>query len=251
MNIKLEQKKTLPTKQNIDAVTNWIMVFANPIQEKVLPYSEKLLQRRKQLSQQGKQSELEKADDAPVVVDLPNESSSHVAYAAIEATINSFDLLTLARKMVAAHTEANPGQIGLVVSGFDDEQSERIAEAQIYSLGDYALNQAGVAAAVASYADEHFLTFSKSNIVEAREMITSGLTENGLSALPSATNFMYVDLGKRNAETFRQAMQEQGVLIKGIYRDYTNWSRVSMGLLEDVAKYVKALPPVLDKVGIS
>ncbi len=128
---------------------------------------------------------------------------------------------------------------------------ERVAEAGVYSLGDYALNQAGVAAAVASYSDEKFLAYSKANIVAAREMLSAALQENGLSALPSSTNFMFVDLGARNAEEFRQAMAERGVLIRGIYRDYTRWSRVSMGLMEDVERYVAALPPVLDQISVS
>lgn len=128
---------------------------------------------------------------------------------------------------------------------------ERIAEAANYSLGDYALNQAGVAAAVASYDDEAFLNYSKSQIVQGREMIIEGLKANGLSALPSSTNFMFVDLGRRNAEEFRAAMAERRVLIRGIYRDYTQWSRVSMGMLEDVEDYVAALPPVLDQIKLS
>ncbi|MEM7097903.1 MAG: histidinol-phosphate transaminase [Pseudomonadota bacterium] len=128
---------------------------------------------------------------------------------------------------------------------------ERIAEASVYGLGDYALNQAGVAAAVASYDDEAFLQYSKSNILEAREMVTEALKRNDLRALPSSTNFMFVDLGNRNAEAFRQAMASRGVLIRGIYRDYINWSRVSMGLLQDVEKYVAALPPVLDEIETS
>jgi len=70
---------------------------------------------------------------------------------------------------------------------------------------------------------------------------------NGLIALPSSTNFVFVDLGKGNAEIFRQKMEEQNVLIRGIYRDYTNWSRVSMGLIPDVQKYVNALPRALEQ----
>lgn len=124
---------------------------------------------------------------------------------------------------------------------------ERIAEVQKYSLGDYALNQAGIAAAVASYNDEAFLAYSKSNIIEARDMMSAALKENGLRALPSHTNFMFVDLGDVNAEKFRAAMESHGVLIRGIYRDYDNWSRVSMGLLSDVQRYIDHLPQALDE----
>ena len=129
MSIKLQQKATLPTKQNINAIHNWLMVFALPLEKTInkesrFPYQTHLINRRKQL-------ELKKADSSPVVIDLPNDNSTHVAYVSIEASISSFDLLTLARKMVAAHSSSNPAQLGIVISGFDEKESERLAEALI------------------------------------------------------------------------------------------------------------------------
>jgi histidinol-phosphate aminotransferase len=122
---------------------------------------------------------------------------------------------------------------------------EKIAMISQYALGDYSLNQAGVAAAVASYNDEPFLAYSKAKVVEAREIISAGLKANGLTALPSSTNFMFVNLGNRSAEDFRAAMAARNVFIRGIYRDYTQWSRVSMGVIKDVEQYVAALPAAL------
>ena len=129
--------------------------------------------------------------------------------------------------------------------GYLIAQPERIAEMQRFGIGWYGLNQAGLAAAIASYEDQEFMNFSRNRVKEAREMVSSALKEHGLSALPSVTNFMFVNLGDLNAETFRQEMAKENVLIRGIYRDYTNWSRVSMGYLEDVEQYTKALPKVL------
>jgi histidinol-phosphate aminotransferase len=117
-----------------------------------------------------------------------------------------------------------------------------------HGLGDYAMNQAGVAAAVASYNDLGFLEMSKARIMEARDMVMKGLDGVGLSALPSSTNFMFVNLGDLDAEVFRQKMADRNVLIRGIYRDYTHWSRVSMGRLEHVQMYVDALAPVLEEM---
>ena len=116
-----------------------------------------------------------------------------------------------------------------------------------WGLGDYAMNQAGVAAAIASYNDEKFLAASKARIIEAREAIVSAVNELGLKTLPSSTNFVYVDLGDLNADAFRQAMAKQNVLIRGVYRDYTSHSRVSMGPPEAVAQYIAALPRALDE----
>lgn len=133
--------------------------------------------------------------------------------------------------------------------GYMIAKPELLEKVKQYGLGDYGLNQAGVAAAVASYNDHAFLEYSKAKIVEAREMISEALQQNGLTALPSETNFMFVNLGAKNAESFRKAMADRNVLIRGIYRDYNHWSRVSMGKLEDVQQYVDALPAALAVTG--
>lgn len=112
----------------------------------------------------------------------------------------------------------------------------------------YDLNQVGIAAAAASYNDTAFLSYSKSKILEAREMIATAVAANGLTALPSQTNFMFVNLGDINAEDFRQGMAKENVMIRGVYQDYTHWSRVSVGKLTDVEKYIAAMPKVLDSL---
>ncbi|WP_226665128.1 pyridoxal phosphate-dependent aminotransferase [Microbulbifer aggregans] len=129
--------------------------------------------------------------------------------------------------------------------GYLIAQPEKIKEMERFGIGWYGLNQAGLAAAIASYEDHQFMDYCRSKVKEAREMVYAAVKENGLSALPSVTNFLFVNLGELNAETFRAEMEKEGVLIRGIYRDYTNWSRVSMGYLEDVQKYTSAMPKVL------
>lgn len=79
-------------------------------------------------------------------------------------------------------------------------------------------------------------------------MVMDAVKANGLTALPSSTNFVFVNLGDGNAEYFRQAMAEEDVLIRGIYRTYTNWSRVSMGRIADVKRYVDLMPKALEKM---
>ena len=137
------------------------------------------------------------------------------------------------------------GLAGLRV-GYMIGSESTIAMVNQFGLGDYALNQAGVAAALASYNDATFMAHSKAQIVEARGMIENALKTNGLSSLPSQTNFLFVNLGNLDAEKFRQEMESRGVLIRGIYRDYTHWSRVSMGAAKDVKRYIDNLPRVLE-----
>ena len=132
--------------------------------------------------------------------------------------------------------------------GYMIADPELISKISSFGLGDYSLNQAGVAAAIASYNDEKFLRYSKEKIVEARDMLQDAVKDNGLKPLPTSTNFMFVDLGSLNAEEFRKEMEKEKVLVRGIYQDYVNWSRVSTGKIADVKQYIKALPKVLDKI---
>jgi histidinol-phosphate aminotransferase len=101
-----------------------------------------------------------------------------------------------------------------------------------------------VAAAIAAFGDDAFLAQSKSKVIEAREMVMSAVKAVGLSFLPSQTNFLYVDVISE-ANSFQTKMRDRKILIRGVYRDYLRWSRVSMGHLRDVERYVKALPEVL------
>ena len=129
--------------------------------------------------------------------------------------------------------------------GYMIARPELLQTVSQFGLGDYGLNQAGVAGALESFNDSAFLEYSKSKIVEGREMITEAIRSHDLDALPSQTNFVFVNLGHRNAEKFRVAMAKRNVMIRGIYRDYSQWSRVSTGRLEDIQTYVDALPAAL------
>ena len=100
------------------------------------------------------------------------------------------------------------------------------------------------AAGIGCYNDDAFLAMSKSKIVEGREMVTKTLDELGLEYLPSQTNFVYFKSG-RLANDVQAAMAAQKISVRGQYMDYAEWTRVSMGKLEDVERFCKALPEVI------
>ncbi|MCK5497950.1 MAG: leucyl aminopeptidase family protein [Gammaproteobacteria bacterium] len=123
MNVKLQQHQAAPKKLNIDKYSNWIMVFPQEINLSY-PYSAVLSERRKKIGSK-------KIDTSPVVCDLPNKSGTHVAFACIKGELSSFELLTLARKLVAEHDAYQSREIAICVSGFDETQTEKITEAMI------------------------------------------------------------------------------------------------------------------------
>ena len=94
-------------------------------------------------------------------------------------------------------------------------------------------NVVGVSAAIASYADRAFIRFSREKIMQGRRMVVETFRRNGIEPLPSQTNFVYADIG-RNASEFQEKMAERGILIRGSFPLYPNYSRVSMGRLEEL-----------------
>ncbi len=124
-----------------------------------------------------------------------------------------------------------------------EENAERI-RGYMMSFGG---NTCGLAAAIASYNDTGFLDASRAAILEGREMILDAAARSGLTALPSQTNFVYVEVP--DANRVQAAMEQRGILIRPAYGQWTQYSRVSTGKLEDVARYAAALPEVIDALG--
>ena len=101
-----------------------------------------------------------------------------------------------------------------------------------------------IAAAIGCYNDEAFLAMSRAKIQEGRDMVNATCDTLGLERLPSHTNFVYFKSGKE-ANDVRDAMVVKGILVRGQYMDYNEWTRVSMGKISDVERFCVALPEVL------
>ncbi len=107
-------------------------------------------------------------------------------------------------------------------------------------------NLAGVVGAIASLNDEAFLAMSRARIREGREMVEEAVTANGLSYVPSGAAFVYVDVGMK-ADDFVARMKDKNISVRGSYGDaWANWSRVSMGKIEDMKRYCDAIPYALN-----
>lgn len=104
-------------------------------------------------------------------------------------------------------------------------------------------NGVGMAAALASYTDDVFIDFSRAKIHEARRMVNDTFRSNGIEPLPSQANFVYADIG-RNATEFQQRMAERNILIRGSFDLYPNYTRVSMGRIEDIEIFQRVFTEV-------
>jgi len=75
-------------------------------------------------------------------------------------------------------------------------------------------------------------------------MVVVAAQSHGLDCLPSQTNFAFINV-KGDADVFRDRMARERIFIRGAYQGLPNWSRVSMGRIEDLSRYVSALPKVI------
>lgn len=136
------------------------------------------------------------------------------------------------------------GMAGLRVGyAITTEENAALIRSHLMSFGG---NVAGLAGAIASYDDRAFLGHSRSMILEGREMILDAVARSGLTALPSQTNFVYVEVS--DADAVRRKMAERDISIRGAYGKWTQYSRVSTGKLEDVARYARALPQIVEEL---
>ena len=123
----IRQKNRSPFLKEVDEKENWIVSFpaTSPGKRTArFPYQEVLESRHKRYR-------VDEDDSDVHVTDLPNESGTRVTYASIKSDISSFDLLTLARKLVLAHKFSNSGLLSVYVGGYTEKQKIRYVEAII------------------------------------------------------------------------------------------------------------------------
>ena len=121
----VSQQLKAPAGKDIDACASWIIVFNDKTGRREIdefPYGRLMLERRNRLTRRT-------PDREPVCMDLPNTAGSRVALACIDPQIPAFDLLTLARKLVAEFSGRGITELHVAVAGFDKTIRERVAEA--------------------------------------------------------------------------------------------------------------------------
>ncbi|MAL25714.1 MAG: histidinol phosphate aminotransferase [Croceicoccus sp.] len=175
--------------------------------------------------------------DIPVLVDEAyNELTSDPAFYSVSDMVNDHPNLIVCRAFSKIY-----GMAGLRV-GYALAHPDTVKTLQGY-LMSFGGNTAGLAAAIASFEDESFKAYSKAQVLSAKQIIMSAVESAGLSAPPSETNFVFVKVP--DADALQAAMKENGVLIRGAYGEWTGWSRVSTGKIEDVSKYARLLPQLV------
>ncbi|GHC69160.1 pyridoxal phosphate-dependent aminotransferase [Limoniibacter endophyticus] len=112
----------------------------------------------------------------------------------------------------------------------------------------YGVNRMAQVAALAAFADQAYLSEVVGLVAAGRERITQIAEENGLKALPSATNFVAVDCGADGvfAQKVLDNLIAQGIFVrKPVARGLDKFIRVSVGLDHELDLLAEALPKAL------
>lgn len=116
----------------------------------------------------------------------------------------------------------------------------------------FGMNRAAQIGALAAYEDSDWLAHIQREVGVSRDEITRIAAEAGLSALPSATNFVAVDCGRDGA--FARAVLA-GLVARGLFvrmpfvAPQDRCIRISCGGADDMAVLATALPEVLAELG--
>ncbi|MBI5612876.1 MAG: leucyl aminopeptidase family protein [Gammaproteobacteria bacterium] len=138
-NPKITQDSRTLTAKSCEIETNIILlVAAGPAPFAHAPHGAALVQR---LARAGRTL----GDAKPFVIDLPSTMGSRLATAAVTPALSSFELLTLARQLVAAHTAHRlPKRLAIACLGLAPAEAERACEAVVtatlsaaFALPDY------------------------------------------------------------------------------------------------------------------
>ena len=112
----------------------------------------------------------------------------------------------------------------------------------------FGLGRVAQAGALAALADQEHLRDTVARIAAAREAIGAIARKNGLTPLPSATNFVTIDCGRDGvfARAVLAGLVAQGVFVRMPFTPpQDRCIRVSAGTEADLAVFAKALPGAL------
>ena len=114
----------------------------------------------------------------------------------------------------------------------------------------FGLSRVSQAAALAALADEAWLDHVRGEVLRARDRLAAIARENGLTPLPSATNFVTMDCGRdvAFAKAVLDALVDQDIFVRMPFAAPGNRAiRVSCGTERDLDAFAAALPLALDR----
>ena len=123
----LRQQNRAPSQKEVDDQPTWVVLFPSAGSGRStgnFPYQDILNDRRRQETS-------DVADNDVRTTVLPNASGTRVAYACIKPDLQSFKLLSMARKLVGAHKPGKNPTLSVHIGAYTEKQKKRMVEALV------------------------------------------------------------------------------------------------------------------------
>jgi histidinol-phosphate aminotransferase len=105
-------------------------------------------------------------------------------------------------------------------------------------------NSTGLAAAIASFNDHDFLKSTRAALTGDRARVHATLDRMGLHRANAQGNFVFFDTGGP-LQRFQERMLAEGIKVGRHFDGYDTWARVTIGLHQEVDRFLQALPRAL------
>lgn len=122
-------------------------------------------------------------------------------------------------------------------------QAENIASVR-KGQSPYSVNSLGVLCASEAIEDQEYVRSYVRDVLEAREILLSGLRELGVPFYPTQANFVLADFGEDAAQVC-EALRERGILVRDRSGELPGTVRITVGTKSQTSKLLAALGEVL------
>jgi len=144
--------------------------------------------------------------------------------------------------MIARTFSKIHGMAGLRI-GYLVGKQETLDRINDIKSGVMGVSAPSIAAASTSLDNPDFLEMSKTKIIEARDYTVAYLTAKKFIFLPSETNFLIFQI-PMDGKTFLEKIYAKQVAVRAFTFWDKNWCRVSMGTMEEMRMFTKAMDEI-------
>ena len=176
------------------------------------------------------------SEKVPVFID-----EAYLELAEGTGTESMVSLLAKKKNVIIARTFSKiMGMAGLRV-GYAVAQPEFLDKIQKITRGGMGISHTSVLGAIASFEDTEFQAMTKKQNTACKEYLYENLTKMGYKYIPSYTNFVIFPINHMSGKDFLAKMTAKGILVRSFDIQNKPWCRVSMGTMDEMKQFVKAL----------
>ena len=128
--------------------------------------------------------------------------------------------------------------------GYVMAQPNTLAKIKPYTNGEFAVSITTLMAGIASYQDQPWQTYCRTENAKARDYTVKALKELGYEPIPSYANFLLFPI-KMRGKAFEGQMFGQGVGIQTREIDRQPYCRVSIGTMDEMTTFMDAFKKVV------